>query len=157
MLTIRLEGPFGRWSKSVAASSCFRAVGSSIRMGTSDREVAVYRAGRWHRSMSSGTLLCLTGPFVAVTIDSKTSVMLEDPLHGERLDLGEFSQVRIDNDELHVQNRGDHVVARLDEQAGGWQSSLDDRCWPVVVFEESAACPKTVSARANGANGNRPR
>lgn len=135
MLTIRMIGPFGRWSKSLAPANCFRVVGGSLR-GAGDREVAVYRAGRWHRASSSGSLLVLTGPFQAVAIDSDTVIRFEDPLLREYRQLTPVGPVRFDDAQLHVENGRDHLVAHYDEEVGQWMSDDDHRHWPVVVFSE---------------------
>jgi hypothetical protein len=138
MLTIRLVGPFGRWSKTLAPSTCFRAVGASLR-SLGDREIAVYRAGRWHRTSSSGSLFVLTGPFEGVAIESPTVVRFEDPAHHETRELKLVGHVRLDDAQLHIENGSDHLVARLDEEVGQWLSDDDHRHWPVVVFADPSS------------------
>lgn len=137
MLTIRLVGPFGRWSKTLAPSNYFRVVGSSIRSGA-DREIAVYRAGRWHRASSSGSLYVLTGPFAAVAIESPTRVRFEDPVQNQTRELNLVGSVRLDDSHLHVENGADHVVAHYDEEVGQWLSDDDHRHWPVLVFSDAS-------------------
>ncbi len=136
MLTIRLVGPFGRWSKTLAPSSSFHAVGGSLR-SVGDREVAVYRAGRWHRISSSGSLMVMTGPFSAVSIESATIVRFEDPEQNEVRQMEAVGRVRLDDARLHILNNDDHLVARLDETSGQWLSDDDGRGWPRVVFIEA--------------------
>jgi hypothetical protein len=139
MLTLRLEGPFRRWSKTVAAATFFRAIGPSIRNGPTGHEVAVYRAGCWHRTSCTGSLLVLTGPFVAVAIDAPTAVSLEDETIGQRFDLGQFQQVTIERGQVHVEHLGtvdDHVIAELDESTGHWRLPADARLWPSIVFAQ---------------------
>lgn len=163
MLTIRLEGPYGRWSKTLAPARSFRLLGSSLRVADSNHEVALYRSGCWHRAGCSGTLLVLTGPFSALAVDSPVTICLEDQTRAQPQGIVCAQGIRISNGEIRLLDDARNLFARLDENLDQWRREGEPLPWPAVLLTDGVVLRRfSISlARANGkgppGNGRRQR
>jgi hypothetical protein len=124
MLTLAFENPITHDSETVGPVAYYRIVGSSLREGPLDREVATYHEGTWHVGTRS---------FLSVRVGGPVTAEFRDGPSIPAAQFGPLEAATLMDGVLRYGPRLAHALARLDEDTAQWHVYPEQRDFPVLL------------------------
>jgi hypothetical protein len=128
MLTLVLEAPLGPHHRKVGPLEYLRCEGEVLKT-PSGETLAVHRGGMWRTDHDV---------YIAISIDSPTTILFDDPATGGRAEFGPFIKMRIIDGSIWTTTDGQPaMLAHFDDDTQFW-----------TVFPQPALVVANMTIRA---------